>query len=99
LGIRVHSYDYPEKFGRPAQTLRRRRSAAVLSRSGSAQASACGLAHTVFPWQPLRVGRPAPRFGCGCAALGSFVVELRILGITPLCRFEGAPQRFAEKPL
>jgi hypothetical protein len=44
------------------------------SRCGSTKASAWGLAHPVFPSHPLRVGRPARRVGCGCAALGPFVV-------------------------
>jgi hypothetical protein len=47
--------------GRGSDTCRRRWSAAVPSRSGAPQASACGLAHTVFPAQRLRVGRPALR--------------------------------------
>jgi hypothetical protein len=65
----VHSYYYPAKFWRATQTFRRRPTAAVPSRSGSARSSACGLAKPVFSSHRLRVGRPLLRFGGGSAAL------------------------------
>jgi predicted metal-binding transcription factor (methanogenesis marker protein 9) len=61
---------------------RRRRTAAVPSRSDSARSSASGLANTVFPSHLLRVGRPALRFGCGCAAPCPSAVELRYFGLS-----------------